>query len=73
MNFWVGIVFFCASPQECYFYRPHQTFSSQQACFKVVKEFHTRIEESKAEFVRSTCMYIEAGKTVNGKESISKS
>jgi hypothetical protein len=73
MNFWVGVVFFCTSPETCYFYTPAQTFSSQQACYKEVKKFHTQVEEVGAQMVRSNCLYIQTGKTVNGKESISKS
>lgn len=67
MNFWVGIVFFCTTPQECFFYKPDQVFSSQQACFKVVKEFSTRAEEAGAGLVRGQCLYVQTGKTVNEK------
>lgn len=72
MNFWVGIVFFCASPEQCFFYKPDQVFSSQQACYKEVGKFHTKAEEAGALLVRSNCLYVQTGKTVNGKESISK-
>lgn len=72
MNFWIGIVFFCVPSDDCFFYKPHQTFSSQQACFKEVGKFVTEAETAGAKLVRGQCLYIETGKTVNGKESISK-
>lgn len=73
MNFWIGVVFFCVSPDACYFFKPHQTFSEPKNCYKVVNEFAQKAEDAGAILVRSNCMYIEAGKTTNGKESLSKS
>lgn len=72
MNFWIGIVFFCTSPDQCFFYKPDQVFSNQQSCYKAVGVFHTKVEEAGASLVRSNCLYVQVGKTVNGKEGISK-
>ena len=62
MNFWIGIMFFCAG-ETCYFFKPGMVFQSQETCLVTMESALKSAKEAKATKAYANCMLVEVGKT----------